>query len=107
MLFHGHTGSGKTLLAEITARENAWELFELNASDFRTKDIIERIAGAAALNSSFSGKLRLVLLDEVDGLQGTADKGGAAAIGSLLRQASQPVILTANEIYGDAGKKLS
>jgi len=107
LLFHGHTGSGKTLLAEITARENAWELFELNASDFRTKDIIERIAGAAALNSSFSGKLRLVLLDEVDGLQGTADKGGAAAIGSLLRQASQPVILTANEIYGDAGKKLS
>jgi len=107
LLFHGHTGNGKTLLAEIIAKEMNWQLFELNASDFRTKDIIERIAGAAALNASFSGGLRLVLLDEVDGLQGTADKGGAAAIGALLKEASQPVILTANEIYGDAGKKLS
>ena len=107
LLFHGHTGVGKTLLAEIIAKEMNWQLFELNASDFRTKDVIERIAGAAALNASFSGGLRLVLLDEADGLQGTADKGGAAAIGALLKEASQPVILTANEIYGDSGKKLS
>ena len=107
LLFFGNTGLGKTLLAEITAKETGWQFFELNASDFRTKDIIERVAGAAALNSSFSGELRLVLIDEVDGLQGTADKGGSAAIGALLKQASQPMILTCNEIYGDTGKKLS
>jgi replication factor C large subunit len=107
LLFFGSTGIGKTLLAEIVSKELNWQLFELNASDFRNKDIIERIAGAAALNSSFTGGLRLVLLDEIDGLQGTADKGGAAAIGALLKAASQPVILTCNEIYGDAGKKLS
>lgn len=107
LLFFGSTGIGKTLLAELCALENKWQLFELNASDFRTKDIIERVAGAAALNSSFSGTLRLVLIDEVDGLQGTADKGGSAAIGALLKEASQPVVLTCNELYGDAGKKLS
>jgi len=107
LLFFGSTGVGKTLLAEIAAKENNWSLFELNASDFRTKDIIERVAGAAALNSSFSGALRLVLIDEVDGLQGTADKGGSAAIAALLKEASQPVILTCNELYGDVGKKLS
>lgn len=107
LLFWGQTGIGKTLLAELIAKQMNWQLFELNASDFRTKEIIERVAGAAALNASFTGSLRLVLLDEIDGLQGTADKGGSAAVSALLKQASQPVVLTANEVFGDVGKKIS
>ncbi len=105
LLLWGQTGTGKTALAHLIARINDWQLFELNASDFRTKDIIERIAGAAIQNASFSGKPRLVLLDEIDGLQGTADKGGAAAVASVLKETKNPVILTANDIY--AGQKLS
>ena len=46
-----------------------------------------------------------VLLDEVDGLQGREDKGGIQAIVSLLKEAKQPVILTANDIY--SSKKLA
>lgn len=105
LLFFGKTGTGKTALALLSAKENSWNLFELNSSDFRTKDIIERLAGGAAFNASFSGKKRLVLLDEIDGLQGTSDKGGAAATLQVLKNAENPVILTANNIYED--KKLS
>ncbi|MBI2529940.1 MAG: replication factor C large subunit [Candidatus Diapherotrites archaeon] len=104
LLLYGQTGSGKTALAHLIARINGWQIFELNASDFRTKEIIERLAGAAALNASFSGKPRLVLLDEIDGLQ-SSDKGGAAAIVNVLKQSQNPVMLTANEIYSE--KKLA
>ena len=104
LLLYGQTGSGKTALAHLIARINGWQVFELNASDFRTKEIIERLAGAAALNASFTGKPRLVLLDEIDGLQ-SSDKGGAAAIVNVLKQSQNPVVLTANEIYSE--KKLA
>ncbi len=101
LLLFGQVGSGKTCLAHLIARLNKWDLFELNASDFRTKDVIERLAGAALQNASFSGKLRLVLLDEVDGVQGREDKGGMAAILQVLKEAKNPVILTANDIYSN------
>lgn len=101
LLLWGQTGVGKTALAHLIAQLNDWQIFELNASDFRTKDIIEKVAGAAIQNASFFGKPRLVLLDEIDGLQGNADKGGVAAIVSVLKEAKNPVILTANDIYAD------
>lgn len=100
LLLFGQTGSGKTTLAYLVAKTNCWGIFELNASDFRTKEIIEHLAGAASQGSSFSGKPRLVLLDEVDGLQ-AVDRGGAAAIVKILKESRNPVMLTANEIYAD------
>ncbi|MBN2067804.1 MAG: replication factor C large subunit, partial [Candidatus Diapherotrites archaeon] len=78
-----------------------WQLFEFNASDLRNKDAVERVAGSASQGASFFGKPRLVLLDEVDGLQGNADRGGASAISALLKDAKNPVILTANDLYGN------
>ncbi len=100
LLIHGAPGNGKTTLALLAAKTKDWQLFELNASDFRTKETIEKFAGAATQGASFSGKPRLVLLDEVDGLQ-RADRGGAGAISKILRETKNPVILTANDIYGN------
>jgi replication factor C large subunit len=48
---------------------------------------------------TFSGKPRLVILDEADNLHGTADRGGAAAMLRLVRETGQPVLLIANEYY--------
>ena len=98
LLFFGATGTGKTCLALLLAKQMNWELFELNASDFRTKDVVDRLVGAASQGASFTGKRRLILLDEIDGLQ-SRDKGGAAAIVRILRETNNPVILTANDIY--------
>ena len=101
LLLYGQTGAGKTCLAYLIARLNDWTVFELNASDFRTKEVIEKLAGAASQNASFSGKPRLILIDEVDGVQGSADRGGLAAIGKILKETQNPVILTANDIYAN------
>jgi replication factor C large subunit len=71
----------------------------MNASDARTAGMIQKIAGPASQSRTFSGKPRLVILDEADNLHGTADRGGAAAMLKLVRSASQPVLLIANEYY--------
>ncbi len=99
LLFFGPSGCGKTALALLAAKSFGWSVFELNASDIRTKDVVERVVSAAAANSSFSGARRLVLLDEIDGLQARADRGGMSAVLAVLKEAKNPVILTANDIY--------
>lgn len=101
LLLVGPPGVGKTLSAYVLAEEFGWSLVEFNASDVRDKETIEKVVSAAALNASFTGAPRLVLLDEIDGIQGSQDKGGLSAILTVLKEAQNPVILTANDIYGD------
>ena len=75
-----------------------WQLFEMNASDLRDKESIEHIAGAATSNSSLFGGKRLILLDEIDGMQ-SQDRGGASAVLSIIKESNNPVILVANDAY--------
>jgi len=102
VILHGSPGIGKTSAAHALASDFDWPTIELNASDSRTKDVIERVAGEAAksgtLTAGGSGR-RLVVLDEADNLHGNVDRGGSAAITSLVKEASQPMILIANEYY--------
>ncbi|MDO8537381.1 MAG: replication factor C large subunit [archaeon] len=104
LLLFGPPGVGKTALAYLIAKLNNWQLFELNASDFRTKEVIEKSVHGAAMNASFFGEARLILLDEIDGLS-ARDRGGNSAIATILKESQNPVILTANDVYAD--KKLS
>ncbi|MBN1167892.1 MAG: replication factor C large subunit [Methanospirillaceae archaeon] len=101
LLLYGKPGIGKTSGAHALANDMDWEVLELNASDQRTKDVIERIAGSGSTTQSLYGaKQKLIILDEADNLQGNADRGGARAISSVLKNARQPVILIANDAYG-------
>ena len=103
LLLYGKPGIGKTSAAYALARDMNWETLELNASDQRTKAVIDRVAGAGSTSGSLTGaERRLIVIDEADNLQGTADKGGAKAILDIIRDARQPVILIANDLYGIA-----
>jgi replication factor C large subunit len=100
VVLHGAPGVGKTSAAHALAEDMGWEVIELNASDQRTADVIERVAGEAANSASLTGGGRkLVILDEADNLHGTYDRGGAAAVTRLVKSAGQPVVLIANDYY--------
>ena len=101
LLLYGKPGIGKTSAAYALAHDMEWEVIELNASDQRTAAVIERIAGVGSVTASLTGSRRkLIVLDEADNLQGTADRGGAKAIIECIRKAQQPMILIANDLYG-------
>ena len=96
-LFYGPAGVGKTSLVEAAAHEYGLELIEMNASDFRRKEDIERIAKVAATQTSLFGRRKIILLDEVDGISGTADRGGLDAILELIKITKHPIVMTAND----------
>ena len=100
LLLYGKPGIGKTSSAYALANDMGWDVVELNASDQRTAAIIEHIAGVGSLTASLTGSThKLIILDEADNLQGTADRGGAKAIIECIRNARQPMILIANDLY--------
>ena len=102
VIIHGSPGIGKTSAAHALANDMGWPTIELNASDSRTKDVINRVAGEAAKSGTLTaggGGRRLVIMDEADNIHGNADRGGARAITALVKEASQPMILIANEYY--------
>ena len=97
-LLYGPPGSGKTSLVEAAAKEYNLELIEMNASDFRRRKDIERVAKIAASQMSlFSRKGKIILLDEVDGISGRADAGGLEAILELIKITRHPIVMTAND----------
>jgi len=101
VVLYGRAGIGKTTTAHALARELGWDVIELNASDQRTADIIEKVAGSASRMGTLegSGIKRLIIMDEADNIHGTADRGGERAITELIKKTSQPIILIANELY--------
>ena len=102
VILRGSPGVGKTSAAHALANDRGWEVIELNASDQRTADVVERVAGEAALSGTLDGGTggrKLVLLDEADNLHGNVDRGGARAITDLVKSAAQPVVLVANDYY--------
>ena len=98
VLIHGPTGIGKSTLITILAKDLGYEVLEINASDCRNKCNIESVVAQAVLQKGLFGSNRLVILDEIDGLSGTQDRGGIQAIAKIIQQAHQPVVLIANNI---------
>jgi replication factor C large subunit len=106
VILHGSPGVGKTSAAHALASDLGWDVMELNASDSRTGDVIDRVAGEAAQTSTLSQAVqgdpnrRLIVMDEADNVHGNADRGGTRAITRIVKDASQPVVLIANDYYG-------
>jgi replication factor C large subunit len=99
VVLHGSPGVGKTSAAHALANDMGWPVMELNASNSRTKDEIDRVAGRAASNTTLGGSQQLIILDEADNLHQHKDRGGAAAMTRLVKNATQPIVLIANDYY--------
>jgi len=98
MLLHGPAGTGKTSLAHVLAKETSSEIIELNASDLRNKDQIDKIIKTATQQKSLFRTNKLILVDEVDGIS-AVDRGGLPELIKIIQDSIFPVIITANDIW--------
>ena len=109
VMIHGNPGIGKTTAAHLVAKLEGYDIVESNASDTRSKKLIETglkgVLDTTSLLGYFaadgqkaeSTKKRLVLImDEVDGMS-AGDRGGVGAMASICRKTSIPIILICNE----------
>ncbi|MDY6770913.1 MAG: replication factor C large subunit [Candidatus Nanohaloarchaea archaeon] len=105
LLLHGPPGIGKTALVAAIANELDMELFETNASDVRTKQALRDNVEQAVKQRSFTGRDKLILIDEVDGMTAN-DRGGRSEINTIIEESRFPVILTANDAYANGMQTL-
>jgi len=97
-LLSGPPGTGKTLSVGIVARTLDLELIEMNASDFRTEELVDKMAGGATLQASLFGRSgKLVFFDEIDGISGREDRGGLGAILRIIKETRYPIVLAVND----------
>ncbi|HDI75106.1 MAG: replication factor C large subunit [Thermoprotei archaeon] len=96
-LLYGPPGCGKTTLVHAAAEEYNLEVIEMNASDVRTANALSRVIKTSIKERSLFGyKGKIVLLDEVDGINLREDIGALRAIESIISETIVPVVLTAN-----------
>ncbi|OOF99589.1 hypothetical protein ASPCADRAFT_160576 [Aspergillus carbonarius ITEM 5010] len=109
VMIHGPPGIGKTTAAHLVAKLEGYDVVETNASDTRSKKLVENgllgVLDTTSLQGYFSGvgkkveseKKNLVLImDEVDGMS-AGDRGGVGALAAIAKKTHIPLILICNE----------
>ena len=108
IFLYGPPGIGKTSIAQVLANEHDFDLIEINASDARNTSSLEEALGKAIKqNVTLFGQRRLILLDEMDGLSGSNDRGGISFIAKAIDDSTSPMILVANTVKENMESKFS
>ena len=81
LILYGTAGVGKTTLAHLIFQKFGYEIIECNASDTRSKkQIRDMIGGISGVSVSLDSKNRFkktaIIMDEIDGLNGTTESSG-------------------------------
>ena len=98
LMITGPSGVGKTSIAHAIKNEFKWDIVEMNASDFRDKEKVEKIIGSASVNASLFASRKLILIDDIDQTF-SIDRGGISAVARILKYSNQPIILTALNLW--------
>ncbi|KAF2470583.1 DNA replication factor C, large subunit [Lindgomyces ingoldianus] len=109
VMLHGPPGIGKTTAAHLVAKLEGYDIVESNASDTRSKKLVEEglrgVLSTTSLHGYFAGngkkvetsKKKLVLImDEVDGMS-AGDRGGVGALAAVCKKSEIPMILICND----------
>lgn len=96
LMFHGKQGTGKTSTAEALANDMGWNTIDVNASDNRTKDAIERMVKSAQSGASIDDTQTLLIIDEIDSFDA---RTSVKPLKDLFKEAPLPIILIGNEEY--------
>ncbi|EKM58972.1 uncharacterized protein PHACADRAFT_157248 [Phanerochaete carnosa HHB-10118-sp] len=110
VLITGPPGIGKTTAAHLCAKLAGFTPIELNASDARSKRLVENSTNVS--NTSLDGWMHgteatnaagvkitdksCLIMDEVDGMS-AGDRGGVVALVALIRKTKIPIICIAND----------
>jgi replication factor C large subunit len=101
LLLFGPSGVGKSCCVYALTD---YEIVELNASDSRSKSVIEEKLGNCLNQQSLFSENKVILIDDIEGISGFYDRGGAIAITKLMEKSSFPIIMTCQDPYS---KKIS
>lgn len=109
VMIHGPPGVGKTTAAHLIAKLEGYDIVESNASDTRSKKLIEDtlkgVLNTTSLLGYFAGdgkdvtkdkKKLCLIMDEVDGMS-AGDRGGVGALAALCKKTQIPMILICND----------
>jgi replication factor C large subunit len=105
LLLVGPPGIGKTTIAYLVAKQFGYDMIGLNASDVRSKSRINEILTPVLANVSVMGT-PMIFVDEVDGIHGRGDYGGASALVDILKEPTVPIVLAANSDDSDKMKSI-